>query len=88
MVLLPYHHQVRLITYLKCKKAEPDFKKYIQSFLLKIDEIHFDHITSLLEKEEEILPLYMLRLSSNEHKNYLNVCQISFDFNEENLYHK
>jgi hypothetical protein len=53
---------------------------------MKIDEIRFAHITNL--KKEEILPLYMVILSSNEDTNHLNVCHISLDFNEENLYNK
>ena len=39
------------------KQRNPTLTKYTQSFLLKMDEIRFAHITSLLEKEEEILPL-------------------------------
>jgi hypothetical protein len=53
---------------------------------MKIDEIRFAHITNL--KKKEILPLYMVILSSNEDTNHLNVCHISLDFNEENLYNK
>jgi hypothetical protein len=53
-----------------CKKAEPEFKIntiiyfFFFFFRMKIDEIHFTHITK--HEEKEVLPLYMIILSSNE----------------------
>ncbi len=73
------------------QKSGTRLLKYIQSFLLllsflmKIDEIPIAHITNL---KKEVLPLYMAILSSNEDRKHLNVCHISFDFNEENLFNK
>lgn len=38
--------------------------------------------------KKEVLPLYMIILSSNEDTKHLNMCHISIDFNEKNLYNK